>query len=247
MPPSLQGQAEGLDRSSNFGQLDILAALAWTQRNIAAFGGNLTTLPFLAKAPAAITCMRCWHRPSQTACFIGPSPSRGTPPRSPPGKPTTGSEISPDRPWRLGLTGALGLAADDASAAALRDVPAYDLLEAYYDLDKDHLSPLSTADGIVIPLQGIDGALADPEFAKSIPVLSGSNRDEVTLWLGLNRYFVNGDEVLFGLLPPRMSLKDREMYRYWVDLRSRGWKARGVDGPMLNLAMAVFRSVCLSL
>ena len=42
----------------------------------------------------------------------------------------------------------------------------------------------------------------------------------------------------FGLLPPRMSLKDREMYRYWVDLRSRGWKARGVDGPMLNLAMA---------
>ena len=58
------------------------------------------------------------------------------------------------------------------------------------------------------------------------------------MWLGLNRYFVNGDEVLFGLLPPRMSLKDREMYRYWVDLRSRGWKARGVDGPMLNLAMA---------
>ena len=237
--PSLQGQAEGLDRSSNFGQLDILAALAWTQRNIAAFGGNPDNVTVFGESAGGHNVYALLASPLADGLFHRAIAQSGYTTTV-----TTREAYNREREFpqidRGGweLTGALGLAADDASAAALRDVPAYDLLEAYYDLDKDHLSPLSTADGIVIPLQGIDGALADPEFAKSIPVLSGSNRDEVTLWLGLNRYFVNGDEVLFGLLPPRMSLKDREMYRYWVDLRSRGWKARGVDGPMLNLAMA---------
>jgi len=136
------------------------------------------------------------------------------------------------------LVQSLGLNSETTSAGALRSINAYDIMEAYYSLDKDHLSPLSTADGIVIPEVGIEQALLDPQYAKSVPVLSGSNRDEVTLWMGLNRYFVNGDPVLFGLLPPRMSIKNEDTYRYWVDLRSRAWKARGVDQALLNLGQA---------
>jgi para-nitrobenzyl esterase len=117
------------------------------------------------------------------------------------------------------LLQALELDPDTTSASALRSIDVYEIMSAYYSLEKDHLSPLSTADGIVIPAVGMEQALADPQYAKSVPVLSGSNRDEVTLWMGLNRYFVNGDPVLFGLLPPRMSVKNEEMYRYWVGFK----------------------------
>ena len=51
----------------------------------------------------------------------------------------------------------------------LRNVEAYDLLSAYYRLDKDHIAPLTTADNVVIPSMGLAAALADPEFAKDCP------------------------------------------------------------------------------
>ena len=38
--PAIQEFQSGLDKSSNFGTLDIIAALKWTQENIAKFGGD---------------------------------------------------------------------------------------------------------------------------------------------------------------------------------------------------------------
>ena len=38
--PSIQSLQSGLDKSSNFGTLDIIAALRWTQENIEKFGGD---------------------------------------------------------------------------------------------------------------------------------------------------------------------------------------------------------------
>ena len=38
--PSIQSLQEGDDKSSNFGTLDIIAALKWVQSNISLFGGN---------------------------------------------------------------------------------------------------------------------------------------------------------------------------------------------------------------
>ena len=38
--PSIQGQQAGLDKTSNFGTLDIIQALKWVNRNISNFGGD---------------------------------------------------------------------------------------------------------------------------------------------------------------------------------------------------------------
>jgi len=38
--PAIQSFQSGLDGSSNYGTLDIIAALRWTQENIAEFGGD---------------------------------------------------------------------------------------------------------------------------------------------------------------------------------------------------------------
>lgn len=237
--PAVQDDARGLDRTSNFGQLDIIAALGWTQRNIAAFGGDPDNVTVFGESAGGHNVYALLVSPLADGLFHRAIAQSGYTTTV-----TLREAFNRQREFpqidRGGweLTAALALEPDGVTGAELRRVSAYDLLDAYYSLEKDHLSPLTTADGVVVPLKGIDAALADPQFAKSVPVLAGSNRDEVTLWLGLNRYFVDGDPVLFGLLPPRMSLKDAEMYRYWVDLRSRGWKARGVDQPMLSLGAA---------
>ena len=40
----IQDSAEGLDKTSNFGTLDIISALEWTQRNISSFGGQMSNV-----------------------------------------------------------------------------------------------------------------------------------------------------------------------------------------------------------
>ncbi len=237
--PSLQHQAEGLDQSSNFGQLDLIAALQWVQRNIEGFGGDPDNVTVFGESAGGHNVYALLVSPQADGLFHRAIAQSGYTTTVSPRQAFNREREFPqlDRgSWEL--VNALGLDGSSASAEALRAVPAHDILDTYYALDKDHLSPLTTADGVVIPEAGMAAALADPAYAKGVPVLSGSNRDEVTLWLGLNRYFVNGDPVLFGLLPPRMSIKDPEKYRYWVDLRSRAWKARGVDAPMLSLQEA---------
>ena len=38
--PAIQDLQEGLDKTSNFGTLDIIEALHWVQKNISRFGGD---------------------------------------------------------------------------------------------------------------------------------------------------------------------------------------------------------------
>jgi para-nitrobenzyl esterase len=38
------------------------------------------------------------------------------------------------------------------------------------------------------------------------------------------------------LLPPRLRLRDPELYDFWISVRSRAWKLRGVDEPLAALA-----------
>ena len=73
--------------------------------------------------------------------------------------------------------------------------------------------------------------------------MAGANNEEVTLWIGLNRYFVNASYPLTKWLPPKVSLKNPEMYKFWVRQRSEGWKAQGVDRPLMSLEAAGYESL----
>ena len=82
-------------------------------------------------------------------------------------------------------------------------------------------------------------ALANPRYAKrGVPVMAGANNEEVTLWMGLNRYFVDASYPLTKWLPPKVTLKDPDMYKFWVRQRSEGWKVQGVDRPLMSLEAA---------
>jgi para-nitrobenzyl esterase len=103
---------------------------------------------------------------------------------------------------------------------------------------------LATRDGVVIPLQGIQASLEDPANNKNIPVIAGSNKDELSLWLGANRYFVNASFPLTKFIPiPKVDFKKPDLYKLWVKTRSEGWKLRGVDEPLIALQKAGYKSL----
>ena len=225
--PALTGLALDEAPLANFGTLDIIEALRWTQANISGFGGDADNVTVLERVPgskrlqsAGFTVSRRFHRAiAQSAMREALAWMRLT---------TLSANTRRDRgSWEV--VSALGLSAAQTTAAGLRDVPARELLRAYFDLEEDHIQPLVIRDGVVIPKDGILAALADPQFAKGVPVMAGTTRDEITLWLGLSRYFVDVSYPLTQLFPAKLRIKDAEQYAFWVDMRSRGWKLDAVD------------------
>ena len=234
--PALNGPDLAEPALANFGTLDIIEALRWTQRNGAVFGGDPANVTIFGESAGGRNVYTLLASPMAEGLFHKAIAQSGhvrsvTPEQA----------FNRDRrfdhvdrgSWEV--TAELGLPDGAITAERLRAVSAEDLLEAYFGLEEDHMQPLIISDGVVIPEEGVLGALADSRYAKRVPVLAGSTRDEVTLWLGLNRYFVDISYPLTRLLPPRITLRNPELYHFWVDVRSRGWKLGGVDDPLAAL------------
>ena len=252
--PAIQGlQAgvdglDGLDSTSNFGTLDIIQALQWVQDNIAQFGGDANNVTIFGESAgghnvytmlASPLAKGLFHKAiAQSGYTISNSLANAYNDKATNSYVTKGS-------WQVVedlLVKQQGSSQQSYSTEELRRLLKYadarEFIGLYNRGDKIDYIPLTTADGIVIPQEGLLAALADPQYAKDIPVISGANKDEVTLWLGLHRYFIDVGYPLTKLLPPRMTIKDPELYSFWVRVRSQAWKARGVDEPLDALELA---------
>ncbi|MDB2377523.1 carboxylesterase family protein [Luminiphilus sp.] len=230
---------------ANFGTLDIIAALGWVQRNIGLFGGDSDNVTIFGESAGGHNVLTLLASPLSEGLFhkaISQSGYvRSLSPRQAYNREREFSQV--DRgSWEF--TQALGLDARAVTAADLRAADASDIIMTYFDMSSDHSSPGIINDGVVIPTEGFAAALANPKYAKpSVPVMAGANNEEVTLWIGLNRYFVDAAYPLTKWLPPKVSLKDPEMYKFWVRQRSEGWKAQGVDRPLTSLESAGYTSL----
>jgi para-nitrobenzyl esterase len=125
----------------------------------------------------------------------------------------------------------------------LKNIDASSFMELYLRDNAIDRIPLTTRDGIVIPKIGILAALGDQKYAKRIPVISGTTKDEYSMWLGLNKYFTDAKKPFFGLLPPVFSLKNPDLYDVWVRTRSHAWKIRGSDEPLNALEEAGYEDL----
>ena len=230
---------------ANFGTLDIIAALGWVKRNIGAFGGDADNVTIFGESAGGHNVFTLLASPLSEGLFhkaISQSGYvRSLSPRQAHNREREFAEI--DRgSWEF--TEALGLSNDTVTADSLRGISAHDIITTFYDLSSDHSSPGIINDGVVIPTEGFAAALGNPKYAKpSVPVMAGANNEEVTLWIGLNRYFVNASYPLTKWLPPKVSLKNPDMYKFWVRQRSEGWKAQGVDRPLMSLEAAGYESL----
>ena len=230
---------------ANFGTLDIIAALGWVQRNIAQFGGDKDNVTIFGESAGGHNVFTMLASPLSDGLFhkaISQSGYvRSMSPREAYNRNREFSEI--DRgSWEF--TGELGLDPETVSAEALRAIDSNTIISTYFGMPSDHRSPGIINDGVVIPSEGFAAALANPQYAKTdVPVMAGANNEEVTLWMGLNRYFVDASYPLTKWLPPKVTLKNPEMYKFWVRQRSEGWKAQGVDRPLASLEAAGYASL----
>ncbi len=230
---------------ANFGTLDIIAALGWVKRNIGAFGGDADNVTIFGESAGGHNVFTLLASPLSEGLFhkaISQSGYvRSLSPRQAHNREREFAEI--DRgSWEF--TEALGLSNDTVTAESLRSISADDIITTFYDLSSDHSSPGIINDGVVIPTEGFAAALGNPRYAKpSVPVMAGANNEEVTLWIGLNRYFVDASYPLTKWLPPKVTLKNPDIYKFWVRQRSEGWKAQGVDRPLMSLEAAGYESL----
>jgi len=236
---------DGPGTIANFGTLDIIAALGWVKRNIGAFGGDAENVTIFGESAGGHNVFTLLASPLSEGLFhkaISQSGYvRSLSPRQAHNREREFAEI--DRgSWEF--TEALGLSNETVTADTLRSVSADEIVSTFYDLPSDHSSPGIINDGVVIPTEGFAAALGNPKYAKpSVPVMAGANNEEVTLWIGLNRYFVDASYPLTKWLPPKVTLKDPDMYKFWVRQRSEGWKAQGVDRPLMSLEAAGYESL----
>ena len=246
--PAIQGPQSGLDQASNFGHLDIIQSLKWVRENIAGFGGDAGNVTVFGESAGAHNVYALLASPLAKGLFHAAIAQSGYTVTS-----SLESAYNLDGAdsyvtrgsWQITQKLLVQQGASDTELSLnqlrqrLKTIDARELIALYNDKPaKVDYSPLTTADGIVIPKVGMIAALADPQYGKNVPVISGANKDEVTLWFALHRYFMQTSYPFTKLLPPKVTIKDPALYNFWVRTRSQAWKARGVDEPLSAMELA---------
>jgi len=122
----------------------------------------------------------------------------------------------------------------------LLSISANEFFEVYSNREPYQELPLLTADNIVIPDIGLRKSLSKKELINNVPLIAGSNADEVKLWLATAEYFVDLDYSFIGSILdiPKVVLNNEEAFEAFNYYRSAAWKIRGVDDPLLSLSKA---------
>ena len=248
--PSIQSLQEGDDKSSNFGTLDIIAALKWVQSNISLFGGNPDNVTIFGESAGGHNVLSLIASKKAKGLFhkaisqSGYTTSISTEKAYMQDKSSSTSEHTSWKIVNKLLKKAKQPSQKDLTnieiRKTLKEIDARDFFINYSDRPSYQEIPLLTADGIVIPFNGLKQTLSIKDHINIVPTIAGSNRDEVKLWLASAEYFVGLKYSFFGSLlgVPRVALKDEDAFELFNSYRSRAWKIRGVDKPLRSLALA---------
>ena len=248
--PSIQGLQDSDDKSSNFGTLDIIAALEWVKSNISLFGGDSNNVTIFGESAGGHNVLSLlvskkakglFHKAiSQSGYTTSISPEKAY-------SQSKSSATSEHTSWKIvnkvldkaGLKSQNDLS-NTETRKILKELDARDFFINYSDRPSYQEIPLLTSDGIVIPMDGLKNSLSNKKHVNIVPTIAGSNKDEVKLWLASAEYFVGLEYSFFGSLlgVPRVGLKDEAAFELFNSYRSRAWKLRGVDNPLRSLASA---------
>ena len=239
--PAIQDFQEGLDKTSNFGTLDIIKSLEWIKKNISNFGGDPDNITIFGESAGGHNVLSLIASPLAKNLFHKAISQSGY-------TTSTAAEISY---INTSVDSTMTHSSDNVVEMLipqyknytnfelnqlLKSISAEDFYKPYLDKSNSEI-PLLTNDGIAIPYQGLKESLKNPEIINNVPLLIGSNRDEVKLWLGTAKYFVKTDFSLLGSIfgIPKLTLKDKDSFDAFNYYRSSAWQIRGVKEPILSL------------
>lgn len=215
-----------LDAAANFGTLDLIAALQWVQGNIEVFGGDPAMVTVFGESAGGHNVATLIASPLAKGLFHRAIIQSGLFDSTPIATAETG-ETQPNAAAKVaGRAGA-------GDAAALRALSPEALFDAY-ELDaQGYLTmPLVIDDGVVLPTAGVRATLATSGGFNAVPIITGTNRDEMKLFQFVDPRLVNR---WFGVM---ITAKDQGFYDRLADYQSRLWRIRSVDEPAAAMAAA---------
>ena len=248
--PAIQGFQNDVDKTSNFGTLDIISALEWVNENITLFGGDSNNITIFGESAGGhnvlslLVSKRAKGLFHKAISMSGYTTSFSTENAY---RQDIQSFSSDHTSWKI-----VNKIVNDVSQEKkqseyenkeirkiLLSMSGKEFYKYYSDRKSYEEIPLLTNDGIVIPKNGLRNALSKTEYVNNVPTMIGSNRDEVKFWLAFSEYFVELDYSIGGSILglPKISLKDEGAYEAFNYYRSTAWKIRGVDEPLNSLAM----------
>ena len=249
--PSIQNNQNDIDKTSNFGTLDIIAALEWVQQNISKFGGNPNNVTIFGESAGGHNVLSLLVSKQAKGLFhkaISQSGYTTSYSIDEMYKQEKDSSTSKHTSWKvvnnilkdneLEFTQIIENESDIRKF--LKNLSAEEFFYYYSNRASNEGLPLLNADGVVIPKIGLREALSIDEYTNLVPTIAGSNRDEVKLWLASAEYFVDLDYSFLGSIlgVPKVVLNDKKAFNIFNTYRSRAWKIRGVDFPLRSLYQA---------
>ncbi len=238
-----EDSTEPLDRSANFGTLDLIAALKWVKAHIAAFGGDPDNVTIFGESAGARNVMSLLVARQSKGLFkrgIAQSGYLTTDKLADIKKRT--QEIVKKAYQKADQTKEFKLSAaakDDPKqvGSLLRSLNAGDFLSLYRLSQGDQwLEGVADviSDGIVIPKKGLHRAFREGDL-HDVEMIFGATRDEEKLFMASDDRFVQGIPVISRFIP-WVRIRDTDVYRVHAKALSESWYYWGVVLPSRFLA-----------
>jgi len=250
--PALADPARPADGSGNYGLLDAIEALRWVRANAASFGGDASNVTVFGESAGARDVMALLISPPARGLFeraIAQSgAARHFDAKSASALASEGGHVNSSGEVLVRLlqresqdgraldapSARKRLAAMEpaAIAAYLRAKPPSELLAAYQHDDQESMLSLPNliADGTVLPTTRLLELYAQPDGHARVPVMMGTNRDEMKTFLFSSREHVRRITPLF------MRVRDPARYEALSEALSSAWRVSGADAPAAALA-----------
>jgi para-nitrobenzyl esterase len=246
--PALREAAETpLDKSPNFGTLDTILALKWVRDNIAAFGGDAANVTLFGESAGAMNTMTLLYSPLASGLFHKAIMQSGSLRQTPievaeQHTPDDRSEFSSsetaaklllnrgEAASREQAREQVAKLSHEAFTALVYSASGEELVATYTpDIAAAIRVPQIIPDDIVVPKGQPWELIAEAGRVHPVPILLGSNRDEMKFFMGLNPAYVT--------IVPGKEIRIHDLDRYNLHARylSDRWTALGVDEIALRL------------
>ena len=227
--PFFAETAEGLDKSYNFGHLDIIKGLEWVNQNISSFGGDKNNVTIFGESAGGSNTLTMIASPLTEGLFHKAISQSGYVSSYSVEYAESISELSSKNIFAENIK---YLTDSNEIVDYLQRLTQTEVYEKYIATAEKYvypITPITIRDGIVIPNEGVYKALekTDP----SLVVVAGTNKDEMNYW------FVNSEYFYDTSFEIRRTLKRSEAnLRSWNKYRSAIWRYKGAEEPLRRMS-----------